>query len=186
MHRELVERAQGGDQEAFCELARASSSRLYALASLILGDSEQARDALQDGLLLAWRGITALREPDAWEAWSNRLTVRACYKLAQRERRRAWIQPLTGNDDTSLAVEYRPAILDRDQIERGFRTLAPDQRAVMVLHFYLGLPMPEVAEVLGIPTGTAKSRLHRGLVAMRAQLDPPDAAVGRHPREVSA
>lgn len=185
MDRELVERARGGDSEAFADLARASSDRLFALASLVLGDSDLARDALQEALVLAWRGIRALREPEAWEAWSNRLTVRACYKLAGRERRLR-LQPLMAEDDPAAAVDYRPAILDRDEIERGFRALGPDQRAVMVLHFYLGLPLQEVGSVLGIPTGTVKSRLHRGLLAMRSALAPGRVKLSVRAREQSA
>jgi RNA polymerase sigma-70 factor (ECF subfamily) len=171
MQRDLVERARTGDHQAFAELARASSDRLFALASLVLGDSEAAQDALQEALILAWRGIQALREPDAWEAWSTRLTVRACYKLARRERRRTRLQRVVAADDPGLAFERPPAILDRDEVERGFRTLGTDQRVIMVLHFYLGLPLTEAATVLGIPAGTAKSRLHRGLLAMRAALE---------------
>jgi RNA polymerase sigma-70 factor (ECF subfamily) len=171
MQRDLVERAREGDHDAFAALARASSQRLFALARLILSDSEAAADALQEALILAWRDIRALREPDAWEAWSTRLTVRACYRLAKQERRRKRLQRVAvGEDDPALAFEPPLDILDRDEVERGFMALDPDQRAVMVLHFYQGLPLHEVASILGIPTGTVKSRLHRGLVAMRASL----------------
>jgi len=181
MQRELVERARGGDHDAFAALARASSDRLFNLARLILGDSDAAADALQEALILAWRDIRALREADAWDAWSTRLTVRACYRLAKQERRRTSLQRMAvGDDDPALAVESRPAILDRDQVERGFSSLDPDQRAVLVLHFYQGLPLTEVATVLGIPSGTVKSRLHRGLLAMRASLTADLAH--RHPQ----
>jgi RNA polymerase sigma-70 factor (ECF subfamily) len=179
--RDLVERARDGDHDAFADLARASSGRMFALASLILGDSEAAQDALQEALILAWRDIRALRQPTAWEAWSNRLTVRTCYRLARRERRRTRLERVIGTDDPALAFEPRAAILDRDEVERGFRALDSDQRAVMVLHYFLGLPLNEAALVLGIPAGTAKSRLHRGLSAMRAVLGGPalhDARVG--------
>jgi RNA polymerase sigma-70 factor (ECF subfamily) len=171
MQRDLVERARGGDHDAFTVLARGSSDRLFALARLILRDSEAAADALQEALILAWRDIRALREPDAWDAWSTRLTVRACYRLAKQERRRTRLQRMAvGDDDPALATETTPPILDRDEVERGFLALDADQRAVMVLHFYQGRPLTEVATILGIPAGTVKSRLHRGLVAMRASL----------------
>jgi RNA polymerase sigma-70 factor (ECF subfamily) len=176
MQRDLVERARGGDHDAFAALARASSDRLFALARLILSDSDAAADALQEALILAWRDIRALREADAWEAWSTRLTVRACYRLAKQERRRTSLQRMAvGDDDPALAFETPPAILDRDQVERGFVSLDADQRAVMVLHFYQGLPLTEVAAVLGIPAGTVKSRLHRGLAAMRTTLTADQA-----------
>jgi RNA polymerase sigma-70 factor (ECF subfamily) len=171
MQRDLVERARTGDHDAFAALARATSDRLFALARLTVGDSDLAADALQEALILAWRDIRALREPDAWEAWSTRLTVRACYRLARQERKRSRLQRMAvGDDDPALAIEHPPAIHDRDEIERGFRALDADPRAVMVLHFYEGMPLTEVAVVLGIPSGTVKSRLHRGLVAMRASL----------------
>jgi RNA polymerase sigma-70 factor (ECF subfamily) len=186
MQRDLVERARSGDHDAFAELARASSDRMFALASLVLGDSESAKDALQEALILAWRDIRALREPVAWEAWSNRLTVRACYRLAGRERKRTRLQRAIIADDPALAFEPRSAILDRDEVERGFRDLDPAQRAILVLHFYLGLPLTEAARVLGIPIGTARSRLHRGLAAMRAALAAGPTEPFAHPREQSA
>jgi RNA polymerase sigma-70 factor (ECF subfamily) len=187
MQRELVERAREGDQDAFAALARGSSDRLFALARLILGDSEAAADALQEALILAWRDIRALREPGAWDAWSTRLTVRACYRLAKQERRRTRLHRTPAHDDDpALAFETSPSILDRDEVERGFLTLDPDQRAVMVLHFYLGLPLTEVATILGIPSGTVKSRLHRGLVTMRASLSAGRASARPQPGGQSA
>jgi RNA polymerase sigma-70 factor (ECF subfamily) len=179
----LVGRAKQGDHDAFAELARASGDRLFRLASLILGDSELAQDALQEALILAWRDIRALREPDAWDAWINRLTVRACHRLARRERRRTRVE-LTVADDPSFAVEQRPAILDQDEVERGFRALGTDQRVVLVLHFYLGMPLHEAAEILGVPLGTVKSRLHRGLLAMRIALDERRPLVGMPERSL--
>ena len=92
MQRELVERARSGDLEAFSDLARASITRLYAVATLILGDRDRAEDAVQDALVLAWQGIHALRDPEAWEAWLHRLTVRACYERAKKERRRVSVE----------------------------------------------------------------------------------------------
>ncbi len=80
MQRELVERARSGDREAFSALAAASISRLYAVANLILRDGDRAQDAVQEALVSAWRDVRALRDPDAWDAWLNRLTVRACYR----------------------------------------------------------------------------------------------------------
>jgi RNA polymerase sigma-70 factor (ECF subfamily) len=113
MQRDLVERARQGDHDAFAELARASGDRMFALASLVLGDSEAAKDALQEALILAWRDIRGLREPEAWEAWSNRLTVRACYRLAKRERRRTSLQRIVLPEDPALAVEPRSSPHER-------------------------------------------------------------------------
>ena len=169
MHRDLVQRAMAGDHEAFGELARLSIGRLYAAAHLILRDQGQAEDATQEALVAAWRDLSALRDPDRFDAWLRTLLVRACYREARRGRRtriEATVPTIT------TAVPDRSALVaDRDEIERGFRHLDPDQRAVIVMHFYLGLPLVEVAATLGIPEGTAKSRLHRATQAMRATLD---------------
>src|SRR4051812_36384393 len=109
MQRDLVAQAKDGDHDAFATLARASGDRPFRMASLILGDSQLPQDALPEALLLPRRDTRALREPDAWDAWINRLTVRACYRLARRERRRTTVE-LTVVDDPSPAVEQRPAI----------------------------------------------------------------------------
>lgn len=170
MDRHLVERAMAGDHDAFAELARASIGRLYAIAQLILRDHAQAEEATQEALVAAWRDLAALRDPDRFEAWVYRLLVRACHREARRARR--WptidvavrgIEPVEPDGSVVLG--------DRDQLERGFRRLDPDQRAVIVLHFYVGLPLTEVAGVLRIPEGTAKSRLHRATRSLRAALE---------------
>ena len=170
MQRDLVERAMAGDHGAFSELARASIGRLYAAARLILRDDGRAEDATQEALVAAWRDLSALRDPDRFDAWLHRLLVRACYREARRGRRR-WaiemeIRPVEGSEpDPALDLA------DRDQLERGFRRLDPDQRAVLVLHYYLGLSLDEVGYALGVPPGTVRSRLHRATQAMRAALD---------------
>jgi len=175
MERALVERAQAGDEEAFSAAANASLGRLYAVATLILRDPDRAQDAVQDALVSAWRGIRALRDPDAWDAWLQRCVVRACYRHARSEGRRnvTWARA-TAVDEPTIA-DTGDALAARDEVERGFRQLSIDQRSVIVLHFYAGLPLTEVATALGIPEGTAKSRLHRATQALRAAM----AADGR-------
>jgi RNA polymerase sigma-70 factor (ECF subfamily) len=170
MDRDLVERAIAGDHDAFSELARISIRRLYVVARLILRDQDRAEDSTQEALVVAWRDLSGLRDPARFEAWLHRLLVRACYREARRTRSRPTvdlelqtIEPAIADDSLLLA--------DRDQIERGFRRLDPDQRAVIVLHFYVGLPLTEVADVLGAPTGTVKSRLHRAIRTLRAALE---------------
>jgi RNA polymerase sigma-70 factor (ECF subfamily) len=170
MQRELVERARQGDHDAFAELAGAAISRLDSAAWLILRDPEQAKDAVQNALVRAWRDLPTLRDPDRFDAWLHRLVVRACIDEARRLRRHRVDVELTDIHAPSIdGVES--TIADRDQIERGFIRLEPEQRAVIVLHHFLGLPMPMVAATLGIPLGTAKSRLHYALGRMRAALD---------------
>jgi RNA polymerase sigma-70 factor (ECF subfamily) len=170
MDRDLVERARSGDHDAFAVLAGAAISRLDGAAWLILRDAEQAKDAVQNCLVRAWRDLPTLRDPDRFDAWLHRLLVRACIDEARRLRRHRLTVDLTTIDVPS---PERPesAIADRDQLERGFLRLDPEMRAVIVLHHYLDLPLPEVATTLGIPLGTAKSRLHRALHQLRAALD---------------
>jgi RNA polymerase sigma-70 factor (ECF subfamily) len=179
MRRDLVQRAVDGDHDAFSELARLSIDKLYAIARLILHDEERAKDATQEALVAAWRDLSALRDPDRFDVWLRRLLVHACYREARRERARhrmeVHVDPVRqGVPDTSAALA------DRDEIERGLRHLEPEQRALLVLHYYLGMPMQETADSLGWPIGTVKSRLHRTTQALRATLDA-DARNGHHP-----
>jgi RNA polymerase sigma-70 factor, ECF subfamily len=171
MGRDLVERARRGDHDAFAELAAAAISRLDATAWLMLRDHEQAMDAVQNALLRAWRDLPALRDPDRFDAWLNRLLANACIDLLRRDRRHRFDVVLTDTSPTPIVRDETAAIADRDELERGFRRLGPEERAVIVLHHYLDLPLPEVAATLGVPLGTAKTRLYRGLDRMRAALD---------------
>ena len=170
MQQELVERARRGDHDAFAALAGASLFRLDAAARLILRDPDQAKDAVQQTLVRAWRDLPTLRSPDRFDAWLHRLLYRACIDEARRLRRHRVDVELTPIH-SPLVRDMTSAINDRDQLERGFSRLEPEARALIVLHHYLDLPLQEVAFALGIPLGTAKSRLHRALQAMRAALD---------------
>jgi RNA polymerase sigma factor (sigma-70 family) len=170
MQRDLVERARRGDHDAFAALASAAISRLDSAAWLILRDPDQAKDAVQNTLVRAWRDLPTLRDPDRFDQWLHRLLVRACIDEARRLRRH--------RVDTDLALidihtitGMESVVADRDQLERGFLRLNPEMRAVIVLHHYLDLSLPDVAATLAIPLGTAKSRLHRAIDLMRAALD---------------
>jgi RNA polymerase sigma-70 factor (ECF subfamily) len=183
MQRDLVERARKGDHDAFSELAGAAISRLDATAWLVLRDPEQAKDAVQNTLVRAWRDLPTLRDPDLFDAWLHRMLVNACIDEARRLRRHRFDVELTTLHAPAVAG-IESAVVDRDQLERGFMRLEPDARALIVLHHYLDLPLPEVATTLGIPLGTAKSRLHRAIQVMRAALDAdarirPEAREGR-------
>jgi RNA polymerase sigma-70 factor, ECF subfamily len=168
--RVLVEAARRGDREAYADLIRTRGDRLYALAQRILRDVDRAEDALQEALVIAWRDLSGLRDPDRFDAWLHRLVVRACLVEATRERRRfenlrvlPIEMPATGDDFLNVA--------DRDQLERGFHRLTPQQRALLVLRHFEGRDLAEIADILGIPVGTARSRLHHAHRAMRAALD---------------
>ena len=178
MRRALVDRAKHGDSEAFDELARQVGDQCMAIAFRILRDVDQADDAVQSALIAAWRDLRRLRDPDRFESWLHRILVNECY--AEARRRRRW--------SANLHVLDRPEIVDpaeilsvndRDQLDRAFRRLTLEQRAVLVFHHYIGLTAEQVADRLSIPVGTAKSRIHHATAALRASLD----ADARNPSE---
>jgi RNA polymerase sigma-70 factor (ECF subfamily) len=167
---ELIGRAQHGDEEAFASLAVAVGDRLHAVAHRILRDTDLAEDATQQALLAIWQDLPRLRDPARFDAWSYRLLVRACY--AEGRRTRLWapnlhLLPADRPEDS----EGLSSVVDRDQLERGFRRLSIDHRAVVVLHHYLDLPLETVADVLGIPIGTVRSRMHHAMRGLRAALE---------------
>jgi len=165
----LVERARRGDRQAFAELVRASGARLDATARLILRDPDLAQDAVQDTLIRAWRSLPGLRDPATFDHWLHSLVAHACIDLARKRRRRVVeleLSPL----DFAEALDETAQIADRDLLDRALARLEPEQRAILVLHFYLDLPLPRVAQLLGIPGGTAKSRLHRSLRVLRSAM----------------
>ena len=170
MDTDLVTRAQGGDEGAFMSLAVAVGDRLHAVAHRILRDTDLAEDATQQALLAIWRDLPQLRDPARFEAWSYRLLVRACY--AEGRHSRAWSPNLRLlPTDEPMATDAMHSVLDRDQLERGFRRLSIDHRAVVVLHHYQDLSLSEVAEALGVPEGTVRSRLHYAMRGLRAALE---------------
>ena len=167
---DLLAAAQRGDESAFFDLIRPRRNRLFATAQRILRDIDLAEDALQDALVIAWRDLRALRDPDRFDAWLTRLLVNVCIAQATRERRR--IENLrTLPVDGPAAPDELLTIADRDQLDRGFRRLSPDQRAILVLHHFLGYAPSEIAELIGIPPGTVRSRLFHAHRAMRAALE---------------
>jgi len=167
--RDLVDRAKRGDHDAFEALAGPQLSRLDAAARLILHDPELARDAVQDAFIRAWRNLPALRDADRFDAWLRRLVVHSCLDITRRRRRRAIEVELSPLDCAPMA-DIASVIADRDQLEGALRRLDPEWRAIVVMHYFLGMPLPDVAQALGIPLGTAKSRLHRALALMRITL----------------
>ena len=182
MERELLAAAQRGDEGAFVDLMRPRTARLFATSHRILRDIDRAEDALQDALVIAWRDLRGLRDPDRLDAWLTRLVVHVCIAQATRERRRTAnlrILPVDG----PAAPDELLSIADRDLLERGFRRLPPEQRAILALHHYLGYAPSEIAETLGIPPGTARSRLFHAHRAMRAALeaDARSVAAGEQP-----
>ena len=170
MDRDLVEAARRGDREAYADLIRPRGDRLFALAQRILRDVDRTEDAVQDALVIAWRDLPGLRDADRFDAWLHRLVVRSCVREAVRMRRvvtNLRVLPL----DLPAPTDDFLSFADRDQLERGFRRLDPQQRAILALRHYAGYEPVEIAEILGIPAGTARSRLHHAHRAMRAALE---------------
>jgi RNA polymerase sigma-70 factor, ECF subfamily len=162
----LVERARDGDRDAFTALIDMSIAKLDTAARLTLRDPDLARDAVQDALVRAWRNLPALRNPERFDAWLYRLTINACLDLARRRQRRR-IEVDLSTVDLGGAVDVADGVADRDLIDAVLQRLDAPHRAVIVMHFYLGMSMADVASSLGIPAGTARSRLHYSLAAMR-------------------
>jgi RNA polymerase sigma-70 factor (ECF subfamily) len=177
--RDLVEAAQRGDQAAFVDLVRLRGGRFLAIAHRILRDVDRAEDALQDALVIAWRDLPDLRDPDRFDFWVQRLLANMCIEHARRDRRRyAKLQVLTV--DVHAGPDELKSVVDRDVVDRAFGRLRPEERAVLVLRHYLGYEPAAIADVLGLPGGTIRSRLHHAHRAMRAAIeaDARGTAVG--------
>ena len=170
MHQALVDQAKQGDREAFDALARVVGDRCMAIAFRILRDTDRADDAVQASLIMAWRELRSLRDSDRFEPWLHRILTNECYAEARRHRRWSAEVRVLPPPDRRESGDIS-AIDDRDQLDRAFRRLTLEQRAVLVFHHYVDLPLTEVADRLGIPVGTAKSRLHHATNALRASLD---------------
>jgi RNA polymerase sigma-70 factor (ECF subfamily) len=174
MKRDLVIRARNGDHDAFSTLAAGAVDRLHRTAWLILRSDDDAADAVQESLLSAWLHIAAVRDPDRFDAWLNRLLIHACYGLSKRRTRRKVMEIPMAATDVPGPRDVQDVLAARDQIDRAFRRLTPEQRAALVVHHFLGLPDAEAAGVLEIAVGTFKSRLHRASLAMRAAVAADD------------
>jgi len=170
MRTALVERARGGDDEAFTQLVDLDGDRCYAIAYRILRDVDRAKDAVQQAFLLAWRELPRLRDAERFEVWLYRLLVNSCYEEARRHKRwttRVRLLPLDG----PAAPDAIVSVDDRDALERAFQRLSPEHRAVFVMHHYAGLPLATIADVVGVPIGTVKSRLHHSIQNLKAALE---------------
>lgn len=170
---ELVLRAQRGDAEAFDRLARRRVDGTFRLAVSILRSESDAADAVQEAFIAAWRKLPSLREPGRFDAWLDRIVVNTC-RMSLRHRNGGRVREITVSDPGRQGsargdlLEPGPEdhIADVELVRRALSRLDVDKRTILVLHHVEGRPVEEIAEVLGIPTGTAKWRLH----AARAEL----------------
>ena len=165
----LVERARDGDEAAFTELVDLHGDRCYAIAYRILRDTERAQDAVQQAFLLCWRELPKLRDPERFGVWLHRLLVNACYEEYRRYQRwsgRIRALPVDGPAGPDSTV----SVADRDLLDRAFGQLTPEHRAVFVLHHHVGMPLATIAEIVGVPLGTVKSRLFHATRSLRAAI----------------
>ena len=172
----LVERARHGDEMAFGQLVTTLGGRLYSIAYHVLRDAAAAEDAVQDALVQAWRELPGLRDPERFEAWATRITVRSAYAEQRRRRRRGPVQIQIAEDGPEYEGDRTREIADHDQLERAFRRLSTDHRAVLILKHYAGLADPEIAHALDVPEGTVRSRLFHAMRSLRAALEADDRA----------
>lgn len=172
MDRDLIQRAKRGDKEAFTSIVLRLGDRLYAVAFRILRDTGHAEDAVQQTFLTAWRDLRRLRDDDRLEAWLYRLLVNACFAEVRRTRRwQPGLRLITELDIGPSTEDSQASVALRDELERAFRRLPAEQRAVLAMHHYLGLSGEEIAETLDLPPGTVRSRLHYARQQMRAAIE---------------
>ena len=179
LERELVERAQHGDEEAFDRLVERSGNQLFGLAYHIIRDPQAAEDAVQQALVDMWQQLPRLRDPDSFTAWSHRIVVRVAY--AESGRRRRWIvMPARYPRPPEAMRDAAGAVADRDQLDRGFRRLSIDHRVVVALKYFADRSDDQIAAILEVPVGTVRSRLHASMRHLRAELEA-DARVDAEP-----
>jgi RNA polymerase sigma-70 factor (ECF subfamily) len=166
---ELVERASRGDRDAFDLLMSDAIDRLYWMARLIVRDADLAEDAVQEALIHCWRELPRLRDSSRFDAWLHRLVVNAA--TDQHRRRRRYTSAVALIPESGVEADFAIGLAVADELRTAFERLRVEHRIVLVLYHYLGLSAPEIADVLGLPGGTVKSRLHYAAEAMRAAVD---------------
>jgi RNA polymerase sigma-70 factor (ECF subfamily) len=181
---ELLRRHAAGDPDAFAELVRRHRDRLWAVALRTLGDREEAADALQDGLLSAYRAAGSYRGDAAVTTWLHRIVVNACLDRVRRRRNRPTV-PLPSAD--RLPADPRDRLTEREislEVVAALATLPVEQRAALVLVDVEGFPVEEAARILEVPAGTVKSRCARGRARLAETL--VHLRPGRNPLDVAA
>jgi len=167
----LIDRARNGDLDAFESIVRARMDSVYRLTSAILGDEADARDAAQEAFVAAWREMPRLREPDRFDAWLQRVAINAS-RMTLRARGRRRVREIPSSHVVALAGHAAPS--DAGSLDTALRLLPIEQRTILVLHHLEGRPIAEIAAILEIPQGTAKSRLFNARRALEAALRDED------------
>lgn len=171
--RSTIDRARSGDQGAFEEIVRARMDAVYRLTYAILGDEADARDAAQETFVAAWRQLRGLRDADRFDAWLQRVAVNSA-RMTHRARRRRGVREIPASrvaGAADLPATASPADRDALLLDAAMRRLDLDQRELLVLHHLEGRPLAEIAEILAIPVGTVKSRLHTARGALQGAID---------------
>jgi RNA polymerase sigma factor (sigma-70 family) len=177
LDRSLIDRARNGDLDAFETIVRARMDAVYRLTSAILGDEADARDAAQETFVLAWRELPRLRDSDKFEAWLQRVAINAA-RMTLRARGRRRVREIPSSQVDALAGRAAAdggTVADAARLDAALERLDVDQRAILVLHHLDGRPLAELATILDIPVGTAKSRLFAARRALEAALRAHEA-----------
>jgi len=182
---ELVARSIGGDSESFNELVLRWERPIYALAYRTIGREEDARDVCQETFLRAFRALPGFRGQAKFSSWLYRIALNLCRDWIRRERRTPVVQPPDDVDLVELAAAREPSETIEDlvarqdlarAVEQAMTLLPEEQRTAIVLKEYHGLTFQEIADVVGCPLSTVKTRLYQGLTVLRREL-ARDAAV---------
>jgi RNA polymerase sigma-70 factor (ECF subfamily) len=171
---ERVARARSGDASAFEALVEARVGPMTRTAMAILGREDEARDAVQDALVTAWRELASLRDPDAFDAWLTRILVNRCRRGLRRvgmRRVREIPAELLTEAQAPRSPDVAAGVVDRRALERAFDRLTVEERTLLVLHHLDGRSLASIAAILRIPEGTAKSRLFGARRALERAMD---------------
>jgi len=177
---ELVTRSIGGDPESFNQLVLRWERPIYALAYRVIGREEDARDVCQETFLRAFRALPGFRGQAKFSSWLYRIALNLCRDWVRRERRAPVVQPPEDMDLMELAAASEPSepiedlVARKDlarAVERAMALLPEEQRTAIVLKEYHGLTFQEIADLVGCPLSTVKTRLYQGLTVLRRELN---------------
>ena len=185
---ELVARSISGDADSFNELIRRWERPIYALAYRVIGREEDARDVCQETFLRAFRALKGFRGQAKFSSWLYRIALNLCRDWVRRERRTPVVQAPEGIDLMDLAAVGAPTESIEDlvarkdlarTVERAMALLPEEQRTAIILKEYHGLTFKEIAELIGCPLSTVKTRLYQGLTVLRRELAKTPGVAGR-------